>query len=63
MLVKYLTVFKLAQRQAHIMDTKVQELVTPLTFRLTQLHEYQNTLPVLLALGVVLLSYLIYNVR
>ncbi|OIW24526.1 cytochrome P450 [Coniochaeta ligniaria NRRL 30616] len=44
------------------MDTKIEELVTPLTYRLTQLREHQSTLPVLVALGVVLLSYLIYNV-
>lgn len=45
------------------MDTKVQDIVTPLGHRLTQLQEYQNTLPVLVALGVILLSYLVYNVR
>ncbi|KAB5518671.1 phenylacetate 2-hydroxylase [Coniochaeta sp. 2T2.1] len=45
-----------------MMDTKVQELLTPLSYRLTQLQEHQGTLPVLVALSAVLLSYLIYNV-
>ena len=44
------------------MDFKVQELLTPLSYRLTQLQQHQGTLPVLVALGAVLLSYLIYNV-
>jgi len=45
------------------MDSKVQELVTPLAYRLTQLRENQSTLPLLVAFGVVLLSYVLYNVR
>ncbi|KAJ9151495.1 Cytochrome P450 [Coniochaeta hoffmannii] len=44
------------------MDSKVQELVTPLAYRLTQLRENQSTLPLLVAFGVVLLSYVLYNV-
>lgn len=44
------------------MDSKVQELLTPLSYRLAHLQEHQGTLPVLVALGAVLLSYLIYNV-
>lgn len=45
------------------MDTKVQEVLSPLSYRLIQLVGHHNTLPVLVALGVVLVSYVIYNVR
>ncbi|CDM28996.1 hypothetical protein DTO013E5_1215 [Penicillium roqueforti] len=44
------------------MDTKVQEVLSPLSYRLIQLVGHHNTLPVLVALGVVLVSYVIYNV-
>ena len=45
------------------MDSKVQELVTEMSYRLTKLKDNQNTEPMLVALGVVLISYLVYNVR
>lgn len=45
------------------MDTKVQEVLSRLRYPLTQLMGHQNTLAVLVSLGVVLVSYVIYNVR
>lgn len=44
------------------MDTKIEQLTIPLGHRFTELWDHQSTTPVLVALGVALISYLIYNV-
>jgi phenylacetate 2-hydroxylase len=45
------------------MDSKAEQLITPLAYRLTQFGQHLHAGPVLVALGVVLVSYLLYNVR
>lgn len=45
------------------MDAKIPEHISPLVYRLTELTGNQNALPVLVAFGVVFITYLLYNVR
>lgn len=45
------------------MDSKIPEILSPMTYRLTQLRDHENLGPVLIALGVVVISYIIYSVR
>lgn len=45
------------------MDSKAQDLFAPLAHRLSQLGENQPVGSLLVAISVVLISYLLYNVR
>lgn len=46
-----------------IMATETEQVSIPIVYRITELWHNQSTAPVLVVIGAVLVSYLIYNVR